>query len=944
MEMRGRNVWLLCLLLSGVGHSAHAQFDRPWQIFLVPFSHIDVGYTAPVGQVLEDHLRYLDTVVVWMERTRGNLPGEQLRWTIEIPWVVEAYQQHRSAAQVESLMACVRRGEIEIGGMYFGLQTDLCGNEELVRSLMFSQELRNAYTIPVRTAFINDTPGMTWSLAQLMPKAGIPYLSMAMNSFLSDFYKTTTLPNLFHVQAQSGEKLLVWRSIDKTWAYLEGSVTCAVYAPGPAIMQTNLTNFLQTLAGGGYPYNEVMINCATGDNGAPNLTIVNNAKDWNGTFPSARIQISTATAFFDTMVARHGAQIPVYSGDAPNWWTWLFAPSATGGNVFSRNAHLLIPAAETFATFAAWTDPGFIITPSTLRNAYINNLTFEDHNLGANYAGGNEPFWVLKMGWINAAVDTGTSVLNRAIDAIGRSIPTGTTPAIAVFNPLAWERSIPVTLTPSQVASLGVFDIQEESTGEGVAVQLLHDGSLSFVAAYVPPVGYAVYRIVPKTGSFLPARPLAGSTMENASFRVDLDPATGGVLSLIDKGTGREIVSSAGQFNQYRYNATFPPSGMMIRSSDSGSVVQSVTLQGAAPGTSTFATTVALYDAIKRVDMHSLYDKLIPTSTETVDFNFSFGLSSPQLRYEIPFGDVRLFDDELSGFRVKHYALGQWLDVVSGPNEFAAVLAVGNASVTAHPSGTFAGSVRIMVSYNDAASAYRAGVGPLPMDYSLTTTSGHFADSSMRHAYSFSAPAPVRILPAGQDGSPGSGRHSFLGVTPACLLLSTVKQPLIGTGCIVRLFNPLSHTVSAVLKFSATVLSARETSLLEDDGAPLVFRRDSVFATWNPYEVKTLRVQLAEPTSAGQFEQIPSTFSLEQNYPNPFNPRTTIRFSIAHPQFTILKVYDLLGREVAVLLNEQATPGQHSIAFNASRLASGTYVCRLQSGAHIATIKMMLVR
>jgi hypothetical protein len=176
-----------------------------------------------------------------MERTRGNLPGEQLRWTIEIPWVVEAYQQHRSAAQVESLMACVRRGEIEIGGMYFGLQTDLCGNEELVRSLMFSQELRNAYTIPVRTAFINDTPGMTWSLAQLMPKWNT--ICRWTNSSYPT-YKTTTLPS-FHVQAQMRKRL---RSIDKTGNLR--SVTCE--QTRPAIMH-RISQLLQTLAGGGYP-------------------------------------------------------------------------------------------------------------------------------------------------------------------------------------------------------------------------------------------------------------------------------------------------------------------------------------------------------------------------------------------------------------------------------------------------------------------------------------------------------------------------------------------------------------------------------------------------------------------------------------------------------------------------------------------------------------------
>jgi hypothetical protein len=262
---------LFFLLFAGGAGTLHAQFDRPWRIYLIPFSHTDVGYTAPVEEVLLNQQTYLDTVVAWVARTRTNAEHERFRWTIEIPWVLDAYIRNRSAAQVESLMSCVRRGEIEIGGMYFGLQTDLCGNEELVRSLSFAQELRNTYQVPVRTAFINDTPGLTWSLGQLFPKGGIPYLSLAMNSFLSDFFKTTSLPNLFRLQAPSGDRLLVWRSIDPNWAYLEGTATCKVYAGGPAVMQTELTKFLQGLCTAGYPYNEVLINCATGDNGAPNL-------------------------------------------------------------------------------------------------------------------------------------------------------------------------------------------------------------------------------------------------------------------------------------------------------------------------------------------------------------------------------------------------------------------------------------------------------------------------------------------------------------------------------------------------------------------------------------------------------------------------------------------------------------------------------------------------
>jgi hypothetical protein len=78
--------------------------------------------------------------------------------------------------------------------------------------------------------------------------------------------------------------------------------------------------------------------------------------------------------------------------------------------------------------------------------------------------------------------------------------------------------------------------------------------------------------------------------------------------------------------------------------------------------------------------------------------------------------------------------------------------------------------------------------------------------------------------------------------------------------------------------------------------------------------------------------ELPHEYSLEQNYPNPFNPTTTIQFSIVDPQFTILKVFDLLGREVAVLVDEQKAPGNYEVSFDASALASGVYLYRLKAG------------
>lgn len=114
---------------------------------------------------------------------------------------------------------------------------------------------------------------------------------------------------------------------------------------------------------------------------------------------------------------------------------------------------------------------------------------------------------------------------------------------------------------------------------------------------------------------------------------------------------------------------------------------------------------------------------------------------------------------------------------------------------------------------------------------------------------------------------------------------------------------------------------------------------------WNTTaSVDTFRFLYLLPTSVGEATDIPSAFGLDQNYPNPFNPSTTINFRLAMPGQTTLTVYDVLGREVGTLLNEQLPAGFHSTSFNASHLASGIYLYRLQSGSFVDVKRMVLLR
>ena len=89
---------------------------------------------------------------------------------------------------------------------------------------------------------------------------------------------------------------------------------------------------------------------------------------------------------------------------------------------------------------------------------------------------------------------------------------------------------------------------------------------------------------------------------------------------------------------------------------------------------------------------------------------------------------------------------------------------------------------------------------------------------------------------------------------------------------------------------------------------------------------------------------IPSEFSLEQNYPNPFNPATTIKFSIPATGFVMLKVFDVTGREVASLVNDELKAGNYKADFNASQLGSGVYFYKLIANGFIDTKKMILIK
>jgi len=135
-----------------------------------------------------------------------------------------------------------------------------------------------------------------------------------------------------------------------------------------------------------------------------------------------------------------------------------------------------------------------------------------------------------------------------------------------------------------------------------------------------------------------------------------------------------------------------------------------------------------------------------------------------------------------------------------------------------------------------------------------------------------------------------------------------------------------------------------------------VNHNDNVYTNYDPQK----RILILSPEVGGEFtvtyevtrpvsvpnenKLLAEDFKLYQNYPNPFNPSTSIEYSVPSNEYVSLKVYDILGNEIATLVNEQKSAGNYTVNFNAGNLASGMYLYKLQAGNFTSVKKMLVVK
>jgi hypothetical protein len=118
-------------------------------------------------------------------------------------------------------------------------------------------------------------------------------------------------------------------------------------------------------------------------------------------------------------------------------------------------------------------------------------------------------------------------------------------------------------------------------------------------------------------------------------------------------------------------------------------------------------------------------------------------------------------------------------------------------------------------------------------------------------------------------------------------------------------------------------------------------------ANWTNFDPQNTNYEVSPVTGVEEEEAlsvVPVGFRLEQNYPNPFNPSTRIQYTVANLERVTLKIYNMLGQEVSTLVDADLQPGSYETTFDATGLASGMYMYRLQTPGASMTQKMILMK
>jgi hypothetical protein len=523
-------------------------------IVLIGHTHHDVGYTNSPRVVDESHRRIVGEVLRLCELDEAPGP-DQFRWTFEVARPVLRFIAGADAAAVARLRRLARTGRVAVTGGYLNM-TQLPSEAELDAAYDAVGMLRAA-GLPVRTEQHGDVNGIAWGTVDAMRRAGLSRLVMALNP--DHGRPPYEQPTGFWWEGPSGARVFVWLSthygVGEEWGIVDGDAVAA---------ERHIASFVARLeAREDYPYDVAVVHAAN-DNRWPSPLFLDVVRHWNAARGRPPMRTATIDQALDLLQAqaRHPA-VPVVRGEWADWWAHGHGSTAREVAVY-REARSFARAAQASLGLALLREPGdpalahvlgYRRGPVRLRDeqevvadlARVDErlLLFGEHTWGSweTYAKPHSTFshshWNAKAGFAYEAYDLGRDL---AIEGMFRLAASGSdTSRPRIFRENAdhgdQQPAFSRKMRGGSGARTGILVVNptERERTEPVDVEI--DGvRRARLVARAPAFGLA---LLPEP------EPLAhrtGREVTKGVYRAVVDPARGGVVSLVDTRNGRELV------------------------------------------------------------------------------------------------------------------------------------------------------------------------------------------------------------------------------------------------------------------------------------------------------------------------------------------------------------------------------------------------------------------
>ena len=845
---------------------------RKWTFYMTPHTHYDVGFTHPQPEVIDRLSNDLDKAIQFCEKTADWPPESRYRWTVEVSALVKEYAERRTESDMARLMNLVKSGRIEICGFYLNMPTEVVGHEELIRCLYYAQQLRDQYGIRIDTAIIDDVPGFTWALPELLREAGMDRVSFRANVIRGNFvwHRPRAVPRPFYWQSPDDSRVFMWY----TDTYRDGNF----FRSG--LYEDRFAELIEHNKTGGYPYDEVQLRMG-GDNNPPDINASINTRAWNKKYVWPKVVVATNREFLEHLETRHGDRCKTFRGDIPSWWADGPASSALENGV-NRLLHDQLVATEALWTIARLANPKLGYPRETFRRAYHKMLHFDEHTWGAAESiskpksANTVSQWKFKAAYGHHAKKITDGLLTEALGHLALPSPSPDKQAIAVWNTLTWPRSDVVTipLVGTPLAGAAAIIITDVQNGVSLPAQIADQGKQAvFVARDLPALGCSLYTVEagPAPSETFSA---LSAVLENDLYRIAADPQRGGLTSWRDKQLGRELLDPKATYlaNQAiyersldgreaitkkrptRFKRTVPQGGKLV-SQTAGPVFQEMVIETSLPSLPTIRQHVRLYNELKIVDINNVVMKEEVFEPEGVYFAFPFNVPTPEIRFQIANAVMRPGKDQLTYSCQDFYSIQQWADVAGRdfgvilvPLEAPLVLAGGlNAYQWADQIDFNNGHLYSWPMNNYWVCNFRAGQsGTMPFRYRLTSYAGdHDSLRATQFAWQPFYPPMVQWLKPNSKKTPQPSQ-SLVTIEGDPVVVSCVKTAEAQDAIIVRLLEvrgkPARTTLRWNLPGGRKIASAFSADCVERPGSPIAVADNAITVSLRPNEIATVGI------------------------------------------------------------------------------------------------------